>query len=111
METMNNLQKAICEKYDSIFCPVSKDEMIAIALETIGRMPVYGVRVVKECAGDVEWFIHCGEFSDNEDFYKPMHAQHISNYLPSVEKYLALDRGFKFIIDDQGYEDVWHEEC
>ena len=49
---------------------------------------------------------YCGEFSEAEDFYKPIHAQHLSKYLPMVEKYLALAPGYRFIIDADGYEDV-----
>ena len=39
-----------------------------------------------------------------------MHAHHLSNYLPLVEKYLALAPRHRFIIDEAGYEDVWLEQ-
>ncbi|WP_455685330.1 immunity protein Imm33 domain-containing protein [Variovorax paradoxus] len=38
-----------------------------------------------------------------------MHVEHISEILPIAQKYLALAPGFKFIIDENGYEDVWYE--
>ena len=59
---------------------------------------------------NVEWFFYCGEHSKALDFYKPMHAHHLSNYLPLVEKYLALAPGYCFVIDETGYEDVWHQQ-
>jgi hypothetical protein len=103
-----NKQQQICSKYQSAFCPTLPDDMVAIALETIGQSPIYGVRVAQKTPTDnVEWFIYCGEHSDAEDFYKPVHAQHLAEYLPSVQAYLALAPGYHFIIDDAGYEDVW----
>jgi hypothetical protein len=101
-------QQQICSKYQSAFCPTLPDDMVAIALETIGQSPIYGVRVAQKTPTDnVEWFIYCGEHSDAADFYQPVHAQHLAEYLPSVQAYLALAPGYHFIIDDAGYEDVW----
>ncbi|WP_422646754.1 immunity protein Imm33 domain-containing protein, partial [Acinetobacter baumannii] len=39
-----------------------------------------------------------------------MHISHLENYLPEVIPYLALEERFRFVIDKQGYEDVWKEE-
>jgi hypothetical protein len=46
-------------------------------------------------------------FQKKIDFFKPMHAEHLEDFLPEVIPYLALEKGFRFIIDDTGYEDVW----
>jgi hypothetical protein len=112
-EDMTNIvkqQQAICEYNQSAFCPILPDDMVAVALQTLGKTPIYGVRVHKVNPSDnVEWFFYCGEFSEADDFYKPLHAQHLGEYLPMVEKYLALAPGYRFIIDADGYEDVWLE--
>ena len=110
MSDIVKLQQAICDHNQSAFCPISPDDMVAVALKTLGNSPIYGVRVYKANPSDnVEWFFYCGEFSEADDFYKPLHAQHLSEYLPMVEKYLALAPGYRFIIDADGYEDVWLE--
>jgi len=83
------------------------EEMVAVAISTLGKMPVYGTRIALPEGGNISWFFHCGEYSDVADFYQPVHAEHLSELLPSVLKYLRLPPGSKFIIDDQGYEDVW----
>lgn len=85
----------------------ASEEMVAVAISTLGKMPVYGTRIVLSQGGNISWFFHCGEYSDGDDFYQPVHAEHLSELLPSVLKYLRLPPGSKFIIDDQGYEDVW----
>ena len=45
-----------------------------------------------------------------EDFFSPLHLEHITEYLPEVEEYLDLPPGFKFIIDDNNDEDVWYDK-
>ncbi|WP_436968388.1 immunity protein Imm33 domain-containing protein [Burkholderia multivorans] len=45
--------------------------------------------------------------SDAADFYQPVHTDHLAELLPAVIKYLRLPHGSKFIIDDNGFEDVW----
>jgi hypothetical protein len=98
-------QQEICEKYN--FPEVEPEDMVAVALSSIGRMPIYGSRVVRPPNGNVSWFFHCGEYSDADDFYQPIHTEHIGEILPLVEKYLRLPPGAKFIIDADGFEDVW----
>ncbi len=87
---------------------IDEETMVAIAASTIGNSPVYGVRL-EAAPGAVEWFLWCGEHRDDVDFYAPYHAKHLVEMLPLVVPYLALEPGFKFIVDDAGYEDVWRE--
>jgi len=56
------------------------------------------------------WYIWCGEeFKETDDFFSPLHVEHIPEYLPEVGKYLALPPGYRFLIDDKGHEDVWQD--
>ncbi|MGE7960306.1 immunity protein Imm33 domain-containing protein [Pseudomonas sp. NPDC089530] len=101
------LQKALCDKYGlAVLLP---DDMIAVALATLGRSPIYGTRIALPEGGNVSWFIHCGDYSDADDFYQPVHTEHLPEMLPRVMNYLCLPAGARFIIDDDGYEDVWME--
>lgn len=102
------LQKNICRKYASDFSTPDPNLKIGIALETIGNQPTRGVRR-QPSDGTAGWFIYCGEYSAEPDFYKPVHVAHVSEIIPQVLPYLALSPGFNFIIDNEGYEDVWHE--
>lgn len=54
------LQKAVCDRYGlPVLVP---DEMIAVALATLGRSPIYGTRIALPEGGNVSWFIHCGDY-------------------------------------------------
>lgn len=90
----------------SVPAPGSK---LGIALSTLGRIPIHGMRVPpdRETNG---WYIWCGgEPSQADDFYSPLHIEHIGKYLPSVTEYLNLPPGFRFLIDGENYEDVWFD--
>jgi hypothetical protein len=83
---------------------------LGIAVETIGKVPINGLRH-KEGNGTNGWYIWCGEeMSQADDFFSPLHIEHISEYLPEVEEYLDLPPGYRFLIDGNNYEDVWFDE-
>ena len=48
--------------------------------------------------------------SQAEDFFSPLHVEHITEYLPEVEEYLDLPPGYRFLIDGKNHEDVWYDE-
>ncbi len=79
---------------------------IDIALATLSNMPIYGARVTPE-NGTGGWYIYGGEYSEDDNFYDPLHVSHIGEFAPQILPYLALAPGFKFIIDNAGYEDEW----
>ena len=56
------------------------------------------------------WYIWSGEFSDADDFFKPMDFECLIESYPKILKYLSLDVGFRFLKDKKGYEDVWFDE-
>ena len=89
--------------------PPDAEEKLGIALSTIGKMPINGLRHPIE-NGTCGWYIWCGEkLSEDVEFFKPLHVKHINEYCPTIEKYLALPVGFRFLVAE-GYEDVWFDE-
>ena len=99
-------QEEVCARFGVVAEPPGLETKLGIALATIGEAPINGLRVRLD--GTCGWFIWGGggELSADPDFYQPLHVAHITNYLPSVEAYLALPPGFRFQIAD-GHEDVW----
>ncbi|WP_424273800.1 immunity protein Imm33 domain-containing protein [Cocleimonas flava] len=60
--------------------------------------------------GTCGWYIWCGEdLPEDPEFFDSMHVSHISEYLPSIEKYLALPVGYRFLVTET-YEDIWYDE-
>lgn len=71
---------------------------------------VHGLRHQSE-PGKTGWYVWQGELKQDPDFFKPMHAFHITDELPELQKYLQLPPGYRFLIDTtNGYEDIWFDE-
>ncbi|WBS02105.1 hypothetical protein OU994_28265 [Pseudoduganella sp. SL102] len=107
-QELAKIQQQICEKFGSPVNFPDADSKMGIAIETLSQMPITATRV-HPANGTNGWYIYGGEYSDAPDFYKPVHLSHVSDILPQVLPYLALAPGFKFFVDDEGYEDVWYE--
>ena len=107
MTTILDKQRLICNKYSSKFCPLPPNEMVGIALDTLSLLPINGLRYPLDEGNNISWFIYCGDYSDADDFFKPIHISHLIEILPEVLPYLALEENFAFVIDKNGYEDIY----
>ena len=101
-------QKKICEQYKSEWKPINKKLKIGIS-ENYKLQPINGIRHSAE-KGTTGWFIWFGEYSEEPNFFKPMCAEHLLEINPKIVNYLGLEVGFRFLIDNNGYEDVWKDE-
>ena len=81
---------------------------MGLALGTLAASPIQGLRVPPTETTN-GWYIWCGERSDADDFFQPLCFEHMAEYLPEVLPYLDLPPGYRFIIDNKGYEDVWFD--
>ncbi|WP_211826681.1 immunity protein Imm33 domain-containing protein [Kistimonas asteriae] len=101
-------QKEICKKFETMPFPCNGKDKLGIAIDTIGKLPINGLRHMPE-KGTSGWYIWCGEeLSDSPDFFNPIHVEHIEKYLPNVNQYLLLPPGYRFLITNK-YEDVWYD--
>lgn len=106
---INKKQEAVCKTFGSSFVMSPIDLKIGIADNVQeGKLPINGLRHPLE--GDTTgWYIWAGEeFSNDADFFKPMHVEHFYSLYPHVAKYLGLAPGWRFLIADD-YEDVWED--
>ncbi len=78
------MQKHICKKFNSKFVKPSENETVAIALDSLGKIPITGIRNILEEGENVSWFFYCGEFSEDDDFFKPMHISHLKTIFPKL---------------------------
>lgn len=100
----------ICKKYDSPFVDSPSGLKIGIALNVKeGIYPINGLRHPPQ--GDTTgWYIWAGEqFSDDPDFFVPLHVEHLVDWCPDVIKYLGLAPGWRFLIAPPSYEDIWQD--
>lgn len=56
------------------------------------------------------WYIPAREdLPDDDDFFAPLHVEHLRQWRPQVLPYLELPPGWRFLIAP-GYEDVWFDK-
>ena len=100
----------LCRTYGTAYEPPKPGTNVGIALQTLGRLPIHGVRV----AGTLTtcgWYIHAGdEWLDDADFYQPLCVEHLAERCPQVLPFLALPVGWHFLTDGSGFCDVWFDE-
>jgi hypothetical protein len=102
-------QKLLCEEVGSNYIEVRGDDVVAVAVHTLNKEPIVGLRKAPETAENVSWYIYGGELGEGEDFFETMSIKKLQDILPEVLPYLALQEGYRFMIDFDDYEDVWKE--
>ncbi len=101
-------QMEVCKRLNVTPSPCKEGEKLGIAIETIGKLPINGLRHSPE-NGTCGWYIWCGEeMSKEPDFFKPLHVDHITEYLPEIQQYLSLPPGYRFLLAGK-HEDVWYD--
>ena len=74
-----------------------------------GLMPINGLR--HPPSGNTSgWYIWAGEdYSDDPNFFVPLHIKHLNEWCPEVLKFLHLPPGVRFLFDNKGYTDIWQD--
>jgi len=100
-------QARTCETYgvDPVAC--EPDLKVGIALASLQQLPLNALRHRPE-AGTAGWYIWGGELSDAPNFFQPLHASHLDEYVPGLLPYLALAPGWRVLLAPDQVE-VWHD--
>lgn len=109
MKEFKKEQLEVCLKYGSEYTLIERNLKIGIAIDTIEKLPINGLRhpPEKDTCG---WYIWGGEeFSTDANFFSPLHIYHLEKYYPTIIKFLGLSPGWRFLTDGQ-YEDVWFDK-
>lgn len=109
METLQELQLRICRTYGAAFEPPAAGSKIGLAIRTLGRVPVHGVRLPPTDT-TCGWYIYAGdEWSDDSDFYQPLCVEHLPEFCAFALPFLGLPPGWRFLTDGRGHMDVWQD--
>ena len=111
MNSIIKSQKETCLKCGVDFTASDNHLKVGISqnVET-GIMPINGLRHSPE-KDTTGWYIWAGEeLFESEDFFIPMHVEHLKEICPKILKYLGLPAGWRFLITKDGYEDIWKDE-
>lgn len=106
----NDEQQRICLIYGASYVGVDPEMKLGISRSALDNtMPLNGLRYQIE--GDTSgWYIWGGEeFSDDPDFFIPMHIKHVMSSSPQIVRYLGLPPGWRFLTVPPDYEDVWED--
>ena len=107
MESLTDQQRGVCREHGAAFVPPVPGTKVGIALQTLGRGPVHGIRL-PPTATTCGWYIYAGdEWSDAADFYQPLCVEHLVDYCGFVLPLLGLPPGWRFMADAEGFRDVW----
>lgn len=101
-------QLRICSQYKCGFVEADKNSKVGIALSTLGKLPINGLRhpPTENMSG---WFIWCGaELSEDPEFFAPLHVTHLEEKCPEVLEFLGLPAGHRFLLADD-HVDVWFD--
>ena len=103
--TLTN-DRAFCDRFNVQAARPDDASKLGIALQTLGELPINGMRVREE-SGTSGWYIWGGgEMGKREDFFQPLHVAHLATHCPIVLPYLCLPHGWRFQVAP-GFEDVW----
>jgi hypothetical protein len=104
-------QKILCGKFGIEWVSSEISLKIGLSDEVIkGIMPINGLRHWQE-KDTTGWYIWAGEeYSNEDDFFKPHCLKHLITICPLIIQYLGLPAGYRFLIDNKGYEDVWEDK-
>ena len=109
MRSLLGVQQEICRRFGASFLPPDDWRMVGLSKNfDPARFPINGLRHPPE-GQTTGWYIWSGEeFSDEDDFFQPLHTVHLVERCPEIMKYLGLGPGWRFLYAP-GYEDVWYD--
>lgn len=98
----------ICAQYGSDFLPPAPLDKAAVAIATLGQLPLNARRITPE-RGTCGWYIWGGEGNSSEPgFFQPLHVAHLLERCPQIMPFLALAPGWRVSLsgDAEGTEDI-----
>lgn len=102
-------QLAVCREYGANFFPAFESQKAGVAenLRTT-QLPVNGLRHAPKDT-TCGWYLWRGaDLSQKDDFFLPLHIEHLPEWCPLCLKFLGLPPGWRFLTDGL-HEDVWFD--
>jgi hypothetical protein len=101
-------QRQVCRRFDVEPEPPAQGTKLGVALNVRGvTQPLHGLRHPPE-DGTNGWYLWRGEYSQDPEFFVPLHIDHLDEWCPDAMPYLALPPGWRFLLAPD-HEDVWFE--
>jgi len=106
---MTDVDRSVaCVRFGLMPDPPAQGSTVGISKGAIaGVWPLHGLRHRAERRSN-GWYIWTGELSQADDFFEPLHVEHLADRLPAVLPYLDLPPGSRFLLAPE-HEDVWQD--
>jgi hypothetical protein len=102
-------QRLVCDKYNTELVLPDPNLIVGVSMNLRENIdPVHGLRHPLE-GNTTGWYLWSGEYSEDPDFFKPLHYHHLIDWRPDILKYLGLPPGWRFLYA-ANYEDVWYDD-
>jgi len=98
-----------CDRFEVSPVAPESGSFVGLAIQTLSLRPIHGLRHNVE-GSSCGWYFWCGDWSEGDDFFQPLHLEHLVDRLPQVQKFLTLPPGFRILLDANDYEDIWFDE-
>ena len=108
-ESVEERQRQMCRTYGADFCPPQPGSKLGVARDVVTDLqPLNGLR--HRPVGDTcGWYLWRGtDLSQADDYFEPIHVEHVADECPEVLEFLALPPGWRFLIAE-GQVDVWYD--
>lgn len=103
-------QMLVCEENDAEFVAPLAGSKLGISRAALKAvLPINGLRHAPS-RGTSGWYIWSGDYSDDLAFFEPLHVEHAESGEMVFARYLALAPGWRFLLGEDGYEDVWFDQ-
>lgn len=100
---------SVSGRFGAVALPIVAGTRVGIALQTMGQLPLNGLRVPPE-GNTCGWYLWWGgEMDTADDFFQALCVEHLDEYCPELLPYLELPPGWRVQLAP-GYEDVWFDE-
>lgn len=102
-------QRALCVRFGVEFTPPLKQSILGIRLNV--RDDIVALNGLRHPpSNDTNgWYIWAGEIlEEREDFFVPLHLEHVGRWHKDISRFLALPPGWRFLVAGD-YEDVWFD--
>src|ERR1700683_2158268 len=107
MADLPSAKEAICQRFDAAPEPPSDGSKLGVSRNFAEDVwPLNGLRH-RPTAKTNGWYIWTGtHLSADDEFFVPIHVEHLASRCPAALPYLALPPGWRFLLAPDN-EDVW----
>jgi len=103
-------QRVIALEHGAEYEITTPDDIVGAARNVVrGQCPLNGLRHPRTSTTS-GWYLWAGtDLPTEADFFEPIHASRLVDRCPDVLPFLGLAPGWRFLLGENGYVDIWFD--